>query len=71
MKGALLHGYIICDSDGLCQTHTLASNRADSWGRLLNLYGDTPKERRAAMKRYKRMGFRCARVRVKDAEVAL
>lgn len=70
MKPALLHGYIICDSDGWCQDYTLSTNRAQCWETFLSKIGYTrmdeqPKQRR----RLKRQGFRAARVWVKDAEV--
>lgn len=69
MKRALLHGYIICDSDGRCLPDTLATNRAECWLRYCDSqdwgWEELPQRRR----QLKRQGFRAARVRVRDTEI--
>jgi hypothetical protein len=69
MKPAILRGYIICDSQGGCRDYSLRTNQRDCWQAFLLFLGYAPDRHKKERARFKRLGFRCARVWVKDAEV--
>lgn len=60
--GVIAHGYVIADDDGRVQVQTFRTNRAECW---LALVSST--DRKTAIRRMKRMGFRCVRVWMQEA----
>ena len=60
VKKAFGMGYIIADSDGRLQLHTLRSNRAESW----QAFGAKERKEREV---WKSRGFRCVFVIVEQS----
>ena len=57
------YGYIIADDEGRVQMQTFRTNRSECWQAFVAT-GD----RKAAIRRMKRIGFHCIRVEMQGAE---
>lgn len=61
---ALSYGYVIADNNGWIQFSTLRTNQTECWNAFGSVsFIDNPKEKK---KHYKKMGFRCTRVRIEE-----